>query len=205
MQELWLLSGLNLLLGVVSIILVARHKGLRALLSPGRQPLDGLFWSAMLITAAGVMLTITMGPVMLILVVAGLGLWFVRVVKYPRRVLGNLGGRALVVLGIMLIGGWVGAVVFDWLRFGHDLDYPKAVLMGLFILSIVLLMLQRAILIAAQLHLWACMDADRGGSPVKAVLLGLFTAYFGLFYAVLRAQACEADTGAEQNTEQREA
>jgi len=193
MQFIWLLSALNLALGVASIILVARHRGVQVLLSPGRQPLDGMFWGSMLLTAAGVLLTFSVGPLMLLLVLAGVGVWLVRVAKYPRRVLGNLGGRALVVLSVMFVGGLIGAVVFDWLRFGQDLDYPQALLMALLVLSILLLMIQRAILIAVQLHLWACVDAERGGSPVKALLLGLFTAYFGLFYALLRAQRCERE------------
>lgn len=195
MNPIWALSSLNLLLGVISLIIVARHEGLRRLLSSGRRPVDWLFWGSMLLAGIGVLGTIAMGPLMLPLVVVGLVVWFMRVLKYPRRILGNLGGKAMLSLVFMLLGGWIGATVFDWLRFGRDLDYPQAALSALFVISIMLLMIQRAILIAVQLHLWACLDEDKGGRPFKAVLLGLFTAYFGLIYAVIRGRACEDAAG----------
>ena len=65
--------------------------------------------------------------------------------------------------------------------------------MGLFVLGVCLLVIQRSVMLAAHVLLWGCMTPS-GHYAVRALLLTLFTGYFGLFYSLWRAHTvCSSD------------
>ena len=179
---------LNLLFGALSLAWVGRSGPFDRLLgtTPSEQPPSARWsWLLPLLIGLAGFSVFFLGSVGLLVL---LGIWAMMVLRWPWHAL-HLGGRGVRVrMVVMLLAGVVGGVLFDWLRHVQDVDWPRSVLIALFVLSVTLLVVQRSLLLGLHALLWACMLDGRPGHAWCALLLTLLTGYFGLFYTLWRAQ-----------------
>lgn len=195
-----LIMLLNLLLGVISVVWVWRYRSLSRLLAqrPPEHPRQGRWalWLMVPAISAAAFSMFLLGPVGLVLLLVLVVMWIVLVIRRPWHALALGGPDGRSQLMVMLVAGLVGGMLIDWLRVAVPGDLPQAALVGLFLLGVALLVIQRGILLGAQVMLWACMLGTRGSYAARALVLTLFTGYFGLFYTLWRAGGeCTGEDG----------